>query len=104
MKGPADELKQAGDRLLATRGVKHGGMELIAVGASHAHEHAHDHELPMDLYLKRLNDQIARLDAIDLLQREAEATMWRTHQILLRLWRVHNVSRTRRRQTQEVTL
>lgn len=33
MKGPSDLLKRAGDKLLATRGVKHGGMELIAIGA-----------------------------------------------------------------------
>ena len=31
MKGPSDELKRAGEKLLATRGVKHGGMELIAI-------------------------------------------------------------------------
>jgi CopG family nickel-responsive transcriptional regulator len=31
MRGRADELKRAADRLLATRGVKHGGMELIAL-------------------------------------------------------------------------
>lgn len=31
MKGPSDELKRAGGKLLATRGVKHGGMELIAI-------------------------------------------------------------------------
>ncbi len=49
MRGPSDELKRAGGRLLATRGVKHGGMELIAIappGArkhSHSHEHEHEH-------------------------------------------------------------
>lgn len=49
MKGPADELKSAGDKLLATRGVKHGGMELIALphdhthGADHHHDHGHGH-------------------------------------------------------------
>jgi CopG family nickel-responsive transcriptional regulator len=50
MRGPSDVLKRAGDRLLATRGVKHGGMELIAIApatkrakaTSHAHEHTHD--------------------------------------------------------------
>jgi len=31
MKGPGDELKRAGEKLLATRGVKQGGMEMIAV-------------------------------------------------------------------------
>ena len=62
MKGPSDELKRAGGKLLATRGVKHGGMEVIAIappaksarsgGArsrakaaahDHGHEHGHDH-------------------------------------------------------------
>lgn len=33
MRGPSDELKRAGEKLLATRGVKHGGMELIALSA-----------------------------------------------------------------------
>jgi CopG family nickel-responsive transcriptional regulator len=42
MRGPSDELKRAGGRLLATRGVKHGGMELIAVDASAAHDHGQD--------------------------------------------------------------
>lgn len=50
MKGPADELKRASEKLLATRGVKHGGMELIAIKPAepeaHAHPHAHDHEHP----------------------------------------------------------
>lgn len=31
MRGPSDELKRAGERLLATRGVKHGGLEMIAL-------------------------------------------------------------------------
>ena len=54
MKGPSDELKRAGGKLLATRGVKHGGMEMIAIsppagakraarsGAKTAHAHVHD--------------------------------------------------------------
>lgn len=47
LKGPADELRSAGEKLLAIRGVKHGGMELIAVGGGakkkgHAHAHSHD--------------------------------------------------------------
>lgn len=54
MRGPSDDLKRAGEKLLATRGVKHGGMELIAIepaaGAPrrrvHAHDHEHDHEHP----------------------------------------------------------
>jgi CopG family transcriptional regulator, nickel-responsive regulator len=48
MRGPSDELKRAGGRLLATRGVKHGGMEMIAIHppereAPKAHEHGHSH-------------------------------------------------------------
>jgi CopG family nickel-responsive transcriptional regulator len=46
MRGPSDELKRAGDKLLATRGVKHGGMEMIAIAppaAEHAHSHPHSH-------------------------------------------------------------
>lgn len=67
MKGASDVLKRAGEKLLATRGVKHGGMELIAIGglegrarrslrspsgdrspsggakAARAHDHAHAH-------------------------------------------------------------
>lgn len=46
LKGPADQLRAAGDKLLAIRGVKHGGMELIAVDATAketAHAHAHTH-------------------------------------------------------------
>lgn len=60
MKGPSDELKRAGGKLLATRGVKHGGMEVIAIApparsassrgarsqaksAAHDHPHLHDH-------------------------------------------------------------
>jgi CopG family nickel-responsive transcriptional regulator len=47
LKGPADQLRTAGDKLLAIRGVKHGGMELISVDATAkktAHAHAHTHE------------------------------------------------------------
>jgi CopG family nickel-responsive transcriptional regulator len=36
MKGPSDELQRAAAKLLATRGVKHGGLELIAIGNGHA--------------------------------------------------------------------
>jgi CopG family transcriptional regulator, nickel-responsive regulator len=45
LRGRSDELKRFADRLLATRGVTHGGMEIIAeeepVHASHK-SHAHD--------------------------------------------------------------
>lgn len=40
MRGRADELEAAAGRLLATRGVKHGGVEIIAerlLGAAHGH-------------------------------------------------------------------
>jgi CopG family nickel-responsive transcriptional regulator len=46
MRGPSDELKRAAGKLFATRGVKHGGLELIAItppphgSGSHPHEHA----------------------------------------------------------------
>lgn len=47
MRGRSGELKDVADRLLATRGVKHGGIELITdLGTdSHDHDHAdrHDH-------------------------------------------------------------
>jgi len=56
MKGRSDELKRAADKLLATRGVKHGGIEIIAQeGPSathshgdqlHAHGHVHGHDHP----------------------------------------------------------
>lgn len=55
LRGPSDVLKRAADRLLATRGVKHGGMEMVADDtpatkspATHVHEHApgHPHEHP----------------------------------------------------------
>ena len=63
MRGPSDELKRASGKLLATRGVKHGGVEMIAISppaapsakrvakgkgkatrpASPAHTHSHSH-------------------------------------------------------------
>lgn len=47
MKGPSDELKRASAKLLATRGVKHGGVELIAISPpAEAHDHPHDHAPP----------------------------------------------------------
>ncbi len=52
MHGRSDELKRVADRLLATRGVTHGGIEIIADDAddhdhakhAHPHPHAHSHE------------------------------------------------------------
>lgn len=48
MRGPADVIRTASERILATRGVLHGGLELIAESAapithSHAHSHSHAH-------------------------------------------------------------
>ena len=49
LQGPADELRQFADRVFATRGVKHGGIELIAAARAardglHVHLHSHDHD------------------------------------------------------------
>lgn len=49
LQGPADELREFADRVFATRGVKHGGIEVIAAAKSardalHVHLHSHDHE------------------------------------------------------------
>lgn len=47
LQGPAVELRAFADRVFATRGVKHGGIEIIATserrrGGLHVHVHAHD--------------------------------------------------------------
>ncbi len=64
MRGPSEELQSASGKLLATRGVKQGGLEMIAIGAPakgtssgkrrksgggpatahHHHHHDHGHE------------------------------------------------------------
>jgi CopG family nickel-responsive transcriptional regulator len=48
LRGRSDELKRVADRLLATRGVTHGGIEIVADlagdGSGHDHDHAHDHD------------------------------------------------------------
>jgi len=47
LSGHADELRAVADRISATRGVKHGHVDIIphAYGASsHHHEHIHEHE------------------------------------------------------------
>lgn len=47
MHGRSDELKRVADRILATRGVTHGGIEIIADGdgpKDDAHRHVHPHE------------------------------------------------------------
>jgi CopG family nickel-responsive transcriptional regulator len=47
MHGRSDELRAHADKLVATRGVTHGGVEIVtSVGArthAHAHPHAHGH-------------------------------------------------------------
>lgn len=42
MRGPSKELERAAGKLLATRGVKHGGIEMISLDP-HAHDHPHHH-------------------------------------------------------------
>ncbi|MDB4944047.1 MAG: Nickel responsive regulator NikR [Labilithrix sp.] len=49
LQGPADELRRFADRLFATRGVKHGAIELVAAARTakaglHVHLHSHDHD------------------------------------------------------------
>lgn len=53
MRGKSDQLQAVGARILATRGVKHGGMEIVALtpsaashGHAHPHAHAHAHAAP----------------------------------------------------------
>ena len=44
LRGRSDELKRVADRLLATRGVTHGGIEIVADADGHDdHEHPHPH-------------------------------------------------------------
>lgn len=55
MRGLSDEIRRAADKLIATRGVKHGSVEIIedrgdgedlhahAIGQGHSHSHAHGH-------------------------------------------------------------
>jgi CopG family transcriptional regulator, nickel-responsive regulator len=54
MRGRSDELQNIADRILAIKGVKHGGIELYVPGTSaaddahrlaHAHAHSHGHGL-----------------------------------------------------------
>jgi CopG family nickel-responsive transcriptional regulator len=45
MHGKSDRLKTIADRMLAMRGVKHGGIEIVpGVAAPHAAEHHHHHD------------------------------------------------------------
>ena len=45
LKGRSDELQRVAERLLATRGVKHGGIEIVteSEGGTLDHGHTHDH-------------------------------------------------------------
>jgi CopG family nickel-responsive transcriptional regulator len=44
LRGRSDELKRVADRLLATRGVTHGGIEIVAeTDDDHHHAHGHTH-------------------------------------------------------------
>jgi CopG family nickel-responsive transcriptional regulator len=42
MRGRSDELQRVAERLLATRGVTHGGIQIVT-DAAHEHPHPHDH-------------------------------------------------------------
>ena len=45
MRGRSDELQVVSDRILAMRGVKQGGIEIIAgLAADHDHDHDQDHD------------------------------------------------------------
>ncbi len=46
IRGRSDVLQNIADRLLALRGVKQGGIEIVAGIEDHGHEHAHEHETP----------------------------------------------------------
>jgi CopG family nickel-responsive transcriptional regulator len=49
MHGRSDMLQSVADRILAMRGVKHGGVEIIAglaTGHDHGHAHGHSHAHP----------------------------------------------------------
>jgi CopG family nickel-responsive transcriptional regulator len=46
MRGRADDLQSVANRILATRGVRHGGIEIISesgAAADHEHDHGHGH-------------------------------------------------------------
>ncbi len=43
LRGRSDELQKLSERLLATRGVTHGGLEIVADDHRHDAHHAHDH-------------------------------------------------------------
>lgn len=43
LKGKSDQLQVIADRILAMRGVKQGGIELVVDAANASHTHPHDH-------------------------------------------------------------
>jgi CopG family nickel-responsive transcriptional regulator len=48
LKGRADHLQTTADKILALRGVKQGGIEIIASPEEPAHSHDHDHDHPQE--------------------------------------------------------
>jgi CopG family nickel-responsive transcriptional regulator len=45
LRGRSDELQRIAERLLATRGVKQGGVEIVTeMGPAHDHSHPHPHD------------------------------------------------------------
>jgi CopG family nickel-responsive transcriptional regulator len=48
LRGRADELQTVANRILATRGVRHGGIEIISESGPEPHEHAHSPARPSD--------------------------------------------------------
>ena len=48
LRGQSDHLQTVAQRMLATRGVTHGGFEVVTdvPAASHGAEHSHGHEHP----------------------------------------------------------
>lgn len=47
LRGRSDELQRVAERLLATRGVKHGGIEIVTESVEgEDHDHAHSHPRP----------------------------------------------------------
>jgi CopG family transcriptional regulator, nickel-responsive regulator len=72
MRGAADKLQSVADRILAMRGVKQGGLEIIADDAGarvahgrpddhvHAHRHEHPHDHASEINLRRGRRRVAR--------------------------------------------
>lgn len=72
MRGRADRLQTAAERLFATRGVLQGAIEVVAVSEAasfeaahpheheHAHEHEHEHEAPRRKVVRRSSKSRSR--------------------------------------------